>query len=510
VGVNVGQLLRQAALRWPERAGVIDLGHAGGARRELRFAELDRAARSLAAALAARGIAPGDHVALIGENSAEFVAGWFAVAYAGCAVVPVPVLSSAAELRFRVEHARCRALLFDAARASLVREALARPAGGTGVLQIELALETAPGTTPLAEPVDTSASAGAMILYTSGTAGDAKAAVISHASLALHTAGLVHHALALGENDRVLGILPLTHSYGCRMVMLASAFAGATAVLVPRFDAARALELLRAEAITWLPGVPTMFAAFAARPAIAKLPSLRWCLSAGAPLADETARRAEQRLGVEVRQGYGMTEATFSAMNAPPDERVLGSVGRPVWGVRVRVVDAQGDDVPLGASGEVIVRGHNAMNGYLGELKAPAATERDGFVHSGDVGRFDAAGRLYIVDRIKDLIIRGGFNIHPSEVEAALAAHADVLDVAVVGRPDDYYGEEVVALVIKRPESALDAAALIAFGRTKLARNKLPREVGFLEAFPLGPSGKVQKRVLREWLRAGRVTLESG
>src|SRR5262249_5404287 len=162
------------------------------------------------------------------------------------------------------------------------------------------------------------------------------------------------------------------------------------------------------------------------------------------------------------RQGYGLTEATFAAINAPPDARALGSVGRPTWGVRVRVVDADGNDAPTETSGEVLVRGHNAMNGYLFDTE-PKTTVPDGFVHSGDVGRFDREGRLYIVDRLKDLIIRGGFNIHPSEVEAALAEHPEVLEVAVVGRPDDYYGEEVVALVIKRPGAACDAAALLAF-----------------------------------------------
>jgi long-chain acyl-CoA synthetase len=289
------------------------------------------------------------------------------------------------------------------------------------------------------------------------------------------------------------------------MAMLASFFAGARCVLVPRFDAARTLELLDHEAITWMPAVPTMFAAWAAQPGTPCFPALRWCLSAGAPLADETARRAEARLGTSVRQGYGLTEATFCTINAPPDERVLGSVGKPVWGIEVRVVDEHGRDAAVGEDGEVVVRGHNAMNGYLYDPEASAEVWRDGFLHSGDVGRFDAHGRLTIVDRLKDLIIRGGYNVYPSEVEDALAAHPDVQDVAVVGRPDAYYGEEIVAVIIPRTGAAPDAHAIVQWASARVGRTKVPREVAFVSSFPLGPSNKVLKRTLREMLQDGRL-----
>jgi long-chain acyl-CoA synthetase len=503
MGVNVGQILHQAAACWPERLALVDLGHERGTRRELRFAELDEHARTIAALLNSHGLEAGTSVALIGESSAELVAAWFGIVYAGCAVVPIPILSAPPELRFRIEHARCGAVLFDAARAELVQAALEElhPAPA----RIDLALAERSTQTPVRDPVDTAPSEIAMILYTSGTTGKPKGAAISHASLSLHTAALVHHALRLTPDDRVLGVLPLTHSYGCRMVMLASFFAGARCVLLPRFDAARALAVLHDEAISWLPAVPTMYAAWAAEPQGPALPALRWCLCAGAPLADETARRAERRLGVEVRQGYGMTEATFCTMNAPPDARVLGSVGKPVWGVELRIVDAAGHDAAPGQDGEVVVRGQNVMSRYLHDPEATAQAQTDGFIHSGDVGRLDADGRLAIVDRIKDLIIRGGFNVYPSEVEDALASHPDVRDVAVVGRPDDYYGEEVVAVVVKHAQTELDAAALMDWVRVRLGQPKLPREVVFLDALPLGPSGKVQKRVLRDWLREGRL-----
>jgi long-chain acyl-CoA synthetase len=233
--------------------------------------------------------------------------------------------------------------------------------------------------------------------------------------------------------------------------------------------------------------------------------ALRWVLSAGAPLSEEIARRAEARLGVEVRQGYGMTEATFSAINAPPDERRFGSVGRPVWGVELRIVDSALRDVAAGESGEVLVRGHNLMTHYLDD--ADSKRTSDGFLHTGDIGRLDAEGRLYIVDRIKDLIIRGGYNVYPAEVEAALAEHPSVVEVAVVGQPDSYYGEEVVAVAVLR--GACEVAALAEFAADRLGSMRRPRHYAFVDALPLGPSGKVHKATLREWIASGRLPLHA-
>jgi long-chain acyl-CoA synthetase len=506
MGINAGQILRQTALRVPERVAIRDVGMPGSAPTEHSYAELDARACAVATRLAQLGLAVGDSVALIGENSADFVAAWFGCAYAGCALVPIPLLSAPPELRFRVEHAGCRAVLFDAARAELVDAALAglEPAPQRLVLRDALATPLTPLTADSVQrPADPPIGETALLLYTSGTTGMAKGAAISHASLALHTAILSQRVLGLHEGDRVLGVLPLTHSYGCRMAMLVSFFAGARVVLLPRFDAARSLQLMHDEAITWVPAVPTMYAAWGGLPDGPAPAALRWGLCAGAPLADETARRAERRLGVEVRQGYGMTEATFCTINAPPDQRVLGSVGKPVWGIDVRVVDEHGADVTPGRDGEVVVRGHNAMTRYLHDPDATLAVAAGGFLHSGDVGRFDAEGRLAIVDRIKDLIIRGGYNVYPSEVEAVLATHEGVQDVAVVGRPDPYYGEEVVAIIVLRPGSTLAGAELLGWAEAQLGRTKRPREVAFVESMPLGPSGKVQKRTLRQWLADG-------
>lgn len=509
MGIQVGQVLRQAALVAPERVALVELGDARETRRELSYAALDALAQRVAAQLRAAGVQLGDRVGLLAENSASCMASWFGIVYAGAAVVPLHVLSAAPELQQRLQHSGCSVLLHDEARAELARAA-GRAAGTRVITSLSEITRAAAG---VLRPEDLQPGAAAMVLYTSGTTGSSKGAVITHASLLLHTSVLSQRVLGLDADSVVLCVLPLSHSYGCRMAMLAPFFAQARVVVLPRFDASRSLAVLREEAVTWAPVVPTMLAAWGEVPLAAdggegrQSSPLRWVLSAGAPLGEEIARRAEARLGVQVRQGYGMTEATFSAINAPPDERRFGCVGRPVWGVEVRIVDEAQNDVAARETGEVLVRGHNVMSHYLDDPESSAQVRVDGFLHSGDIGRLDEAGRLYIVDRIKDMIIRGGYNVYPSEVEAALAEHPSVAQVAVVGQPDAYYGEEVVAVVVLREVCTVDLLAR--FASERLGRMRRPRRYGFCEALPLGPSGKVHKPTLRQWIEAGRLLLEA-
>lgn len=504
MGIQIGQVLRQSALAASDRVALVDLGDRGGARRELTYAALDALALRVASRLRAAGVGIGDRVGLLAENSAECMASWFGIVYAGAAVVPLHVLSVAPELAQRLRHARCSAILHDDARAGLARQA----AGLAGVAHVaSLAEISGPGPEVIVRPEDMAADAAAMILYTSGTTGTPKGAVITHASLMVHTSVLSQRVLGLDAASVVLCVLPLSHSYGCRMAMLAPLFSQARIVVVPRFEAARTRSILDDEAVTWAPVVPTMLAAWAELPARAAAGALRWVLSAGAPLGDEIARRAEAQLGAEVRQGYGMTEATFSAINAPPDDRRFGCVGRPVWGVEVRIVDGDGRDVPAGARGEVLVRGHNVMSHYLDDAAASVQVRTGGFVHSGDIGQLDADGRLYIVDRSKDMIIRGGYNVYPAEVEAALAEHPSVAQVAVVGQPDAYYGEEIAAVVVLRASCTVESLA--GFASERLGRMRRPRYFAFCDALPLGPSGKVHKRTLRTWIDDGRLVLQS-
>ncbi|HEY2746661.1 MAG TPA: AMP-binding protein [Polyangia bacterium] len=458
--MTVAELLAAAVEEWGARDFLVD--ETGDA---WSFAATAERARRAASGLSARGVGAGDRVALMADNSREFVAAWLGVALSGAAVVPLSTVSAPPEVAARTALAKTKLLVDDALVAELMRNDAA------------------------ASFSSVDHDAVAQILFTSGTTGVAKAAAVSHVSLVAHTRN-VARTVGLGPDDVILGALPLTHSFGCRMAMLLALATGARLVVMRRFDAARALALLDARGVTFWPAVPTMLAAVcAAEHDAGPTPrALGWVLSAGAPLADALCRRAEQRLGCEVRQGYGLTEASFSTIDAPPAPRTIGCVGRPVAGVEVRIA----------ADGEVEVRGPHRMLGYLDDAAATAALiDGDGWLRTGDVGRLDGEGRLWIVDRTKDLVIRGGNNVYPSEVEAALAAHAAVADVAVVGRSDDYFGEEIVAVVVVRAGHTVSVAELAAFARARIAATKVPREFAFVDALPLGPSGKVQKRALR-------------
>lgn len=497
MNANVGSFLHRWAKQDPSRIGIIDSGRDDLA---LDYATLDRQASRVAAHLRERGFGLGDRVAICTANGLDFIAAWFGAVYAGCTTLPVPVLSTAHEIAFRIEHAGCKALLTDRDRVEVAERSARRARTATDLLSVEDAMREGGQEAP---PCEVAPAALAMLLYTSGTTGAAKAVCITHGSLGTHTEALVGKTLRLTEADRILGTLPLTHSYGIRMTLLVPFFAGASTVFVPRFSPSLTLALCNTHGVTWLPGVPTMFVAWADESSQPSPPSLRWCMSAGAPLPEDVRLRAEERLGAPVRQGYGLTEATFTTINAPPDVAVPGSSGKPVAGVQIRIADDFGTELPTGVHGEVLIRGQNVMAGYLDDRLATKHVMRGDWLHTGDIGFVDEEGRLTIADRSKDLILRGGASIYPSEVENALAHHPAVNDVAVVGQPDDYYGEEIVAVVVANGE--VSAEALDTWVRERLAPTKVPRRYAFVDALPQGASGKTMKRRLRDQLESGEL-----
>lgn len=482
MGMQVARWLRSQAQARPE---AIALEPADDPSRALTYAELDARACRVGGALLAAGAVPGDRLGLLGGNSPEFVATFLGALYAGLVVIPLPIASSRAEIRARIDHAGARMLVHDHARCEL--------AHGADVAVPVVEADALDGVA-LDGPVDRPIDADAMLLYTSGTTGHAKAARISHASLVAHTSGLVHHALRLSSEDVVLGALPLTHSYGARLALFAPLFVGARTLLMPRFDAESARDALART--TWFPGVPTMFSSLGRLDPI-DAPRLRWCLSAGAALPEAVRLRAEAVLGVPVREGYGLTEATFTAIDTPDDPEGAGSVGRPVPGVEIR----------LDAEGEVLVRGQNLMTGYLDDPSATSDAIRDGWLYTGDLGTIDATGRLRIVDRRKDLIVRGGFNVVPAEVEAALVSHPAIADALVVGLPDPHLGEEIVAVVVLTAE--LDGAELADHLRARIASTKLPRRIARVDSLPIGASGKALRRIVRDQLASGSLPSEA-
>jgi long-chain acyl-CoA synthetase len=342
-----------------------------------------------------------------------------------------------------------------------------------------------------------------VVLYTSGTTGQAKGAELTHSNM-VQNALLADRMFGTHPHDVHLIALPLFHSFG-QSVQLNAGFAnGATIVLLPRFGTEQALAVMQRERVTFFAGVPTMYHALigcqtAERYDLAGIAAaLRIAVSGGAPLPAEVMRRFEERFGVPIFEGYGLSEtspiATFNRIGRP---RRPGSVGLPAWGVAVRVLADDGAEAAPGEPGEIVIRGHNVMKGYLGRPAATAeAIDADGWFRTGDVGRLDENGYLYIVDRKKDMIIRGGFNVYPRELEEVLLTHAQVSLAAVIGVPHEVHGEEVKAIIVRTPGASVTEAELVTWCRQTMAAYKYPRIVEFRDSLPLTATGKILKREL--------------
>jgi long-chain acyl-CoA synthetase len=303
------------------------------------------------------------------------------------------------------------------------------------------------------------------------------------------------------SDDVVLAVLPFFHVFGLSSVINVFVRFGGCLSILPRFQPAAALDAIEADRCTVIGGVPTMLHALAQLDIAGRdLSALRVAVSGGASLPEDIMRTFEGKYGIEVLEGYGMTETASScSFNRPGDRKVL-SIGKPLWGVRMRVADSSGRPLPPGREhvGEILIRGHNVMKGYLGRPGATAEALGGGWLHSGDLGYVDEDGFYFIVDRAKDLVIRGGYNVYPREIEEVLYTHPAVLEAAVIGKPDERLGEEVVAVVARRPGASVSAEEIIAYTRERLAAYKYPREVRFMAELPKGPSGKILKAALRD------------
>jgi long-chain acyl-CoA synthetase len=471
--------------------------------RSLSYAELDRLARSIAAGLHGRGLGPGDHVAIMLPNVPEFTMAYFGALYAGCTVVPLNVLLTAREITYHLQDSEARLLIAHegfAERAAPGAEAVGVPvvwAGGERRPGLAALCETA----PLARFVERDEHDTAVILYTSGTTGRAKGAELTHTNLLLNCSLVVARLMKYQADDVALAVLPLFHSFGQTCIQNAVFSVGGTILPMLRFDAAAVLDLMERERVTIFAGVPTMYFDLLNHPGgeARDITSLRVCNSGGAPLPVEVLRGFEQRFRVKILEGYGLSETSPAAcFNRHDLPRKAGSIGYPVWGVDMRVVDPSGQPVPDDTPGEICIRGHNIMKGYWKRPEATAEAIRDGWFHSGDIGIRESDGTYRIIDRTKDMIIRGGFNVYPRELEEVLYEHPAIAEAAVVGVPDARFGEEVKAIVVLAPDQKLGADELIAYMRERVAANKYPRLVEFRTSLPRGPTGKILKRELRE------------
>ncbi|MFJ9779089.1 long-chain fatty acid--CoA ligase [Amycolatopsis sp. NPDC101161] len=499
--LNLAMLLEESAATHPDRDALV----AGDTR--LTYREVNAAANQVANLLRAHGIGVGDKVALASVNIPAFAIVYYGILKAGAAVVPFNVLLKSREIAYHLADSGAKAFFCFAGGPGLPLGAEGRagfdatPSCEQFFLVDESFVDslTEPTTfeTAVTEPGDT-----AVVLYTSGTTGTPKGAELTHANMVLN-ALTCHKVFGTGEHDVHLVTLPLFHSFG-QSVQLNSGFgAGATLVLLPRFDARTALSLMRREKVTFFAGVPTMYwglvtADTAEFDVEAIADSLRIAVSGGAALPVEILERTREIYGVEVREGYGLSETSpVATFNHPGRVAKPGSIGQPVWGVEVKLVDKDGQDVPEGEAGEIAIRGHNVMKGYLGRPEATAEAIRDGWFRTGDIATRDEDGYYFIVDRAKDMIVRGGFNVYPRELEEVIMTHPAVSLVAVVGVPHPSHGEEVKAFVIRHRDATVTEAELVAWSRERMAGYKYPRLVEFREEFPMTATGKVLKRELR-------------
>ena len=514
--LNLSVLLEDTAHRHPDRDAVV-LGEA-----RLDYDTLNAKANAVANLLVSRGIKPGDKVALSCPNLPQFPAVYFAILKTGAVVVPLSVLLKGREVAYHLEDSDAKAYVCFEGNPELPMASAgwagfnqaegcetfflitATPGADSPIDGAETLHSAVAGQPPTFETVATAATDTAVILYTSGTTGQPKGAELSHSNL-LVNALTCNRQFGVTGNEVHLIALPLFHSFGSTVQMNAGLAVGATLVLLPRFDAKQAVALLEKEKVTFFAGVPTMYwgllGALTDDVDVDLIASnMRVAVSGGAALPVEILKQFRDRFHVQILEGYGLSEtsplATFSDPARAPRP---GSIGVPIWGVECKLIDDDWNTVEgYGEDkiGEIAIRGHNIMKGYYNRPEATAEVMKDGWFRTGDLARRDADGFYYIVDRAKDMIIRGGFNVYPREIEEVLMSHPDISLAAVVGLPHDSHGEEVKAFVILNKDATTTEDELLAWGKDQMAAYKYPRIVEFVSTLPMTSTGKILKREL--------------
>jgi long-chain acyl-CoA synthetase len=488
---NLSSLLDEAAADQPDRPALRmdDL--------VLTYAQLREAAGRMSRLLSSAGIEPGDRVGLMLPNVPAFPIAFYGALAAGAVVVPMNPLLKSREVGYYLSDSGARVVL--AARAAAGEAAKGAADAGAQAITVatpdlaDLLTDYAPATEQPGREDDDDA----VILYTSGTTGKPKGAQLTHANLVRNAELTARTLLKNHPDDVMMGCLPLFHVFGLTCGLNATVAAGGTLTLLPRFDPAKALEIIQRDKVTIFEGVPTMYAAILhlpeADPAMAA--TLRVCVSGGASMPVEILRSFEEKFGCIILEGYGLSETSpVASFNHPDRVRKPGSIGTPIEGVQLRLIDDAGQTVGEGEIGEIAIRGHNVMKGYWGKPEATAEAITDGWFRTGDMAKVDSDGYYYIVDRKKDLIIRGGYNVYPREIEEVLHEHPAVAEVAVIGIPHPDLGEEVGAAVALKPGASATPSELREFAKDKVAAYKYPRQVWLVDSLPKGPTGKILRR----------------
>jgi long-chain acyl-CoA synthetase len=467
---------------------------------ELNYQLLNEGSARVAGLLRSKGVGPGDRVGIMLPNVPHFPVVYYGVLRAGGVVVPMNVLLKAREVQFYLEDPEAKVLFawHDFAEAA---ENAAEAAGAGAVLvkpgEFEQMLFEQEA---VHEVADRDGDDTAVILYTSGTTGTPKGAELTHDNLGSNVETILSSLIEMQDDDVVLGALPFFHSFGQTCALNACVKAGATLTLLPRFEPDKALEIFERDKVTIFEGVPTMYVAMlhCDKGDDADTSSLRLCVSGGSAMPGEVLRAFEEKFGCQILEGYGLSETSpVASFNHPDRERKVGSIGQPIEGMEMKVVDDDGNEVPTGEVGEIVIKGPNVMKGYWRKEDATLEAIKDGWFHTGDMAKVDEEGFFFIVDRKKEMIIRGGYNVYPREIEEVLYEHPAVAEAAVVGVPDESMGEEVGAAVVLKKGADCSADDLRDYAKQNVAAYKYPRKVWFVDELPKGPTGKILKREVK-------------
>jgi long-chain acyl-CoA synthetase len=462
----------------------------------LSYGALDQAAQRAAGLLSAYGVKAGDRVGLQMPNVPYFPIVYLGILRLGAVVVPMNPLLKDREVAYQLSDSGARVMVGWHG----FKEALTRGCESAGVQAIEVIPGEFEGLLGRAAPVsaitERAPEHAAVIVYTSGTTGTPKGALLTHANV-IAGAQTGKELINAQPEGVALAALPLFHIFGLNSIMNCTFYSRGLMTLVPRFEPEKVLEVMERDRVSTFGGVPTMYMALLHHPGREQrdVSSLEFCISGGAPMPVDVLYGFDEVFGTKILEGFGLSETTgMGSFNLPSRERKPGSIGLPVGGTEIKLVDDAGEEVAQGERGEIVMRGPFVMSGYWGREDATAQAIKDGWFYTGDIGSADQDGYLYVVDRKKDMILRGGYNVYPREIEEVIYGHPDVLEAAVVGVPDGTLGEEVGAAISLRQGSTQTAESLQEYLKERVAAYKYPRVIWFVDELPKGPTGKILKR----------------
>lgn len=495
---NLSDNLKNAAMKFPNNKAYCFMNQSA------TYSELNQLVNRFASGLSAQGIGKGDKIALLLGNTPQFLIAYYGILLTGASVVPINPIFTSREISYILLNSQAKAVIATSSLQALLADLKEQ------LKTLKLVIYTEPveseytfdmflqDSNSVYESPSVDEEDLAVILYTSGTTGDPKGAMLSHRNMASN-AEAVSKMFELIPEDRVVTVLPMFHVFCMTVCMNAPIASGATMLILPRFSPTEVIKTIREEQATVFVGVPTMYNfMFQLNESTADdFSSVRLCISGGAPIPVELLNKFEEKYKVCILEGYGLSESSpVATFNSLRGVRKLGSIGIEIPGVRVQVVDGEGREVARGEVGEIIIQGPNVMKGYLGMPEATALALKDGWLYTGDLGKMDEEGYLYIVDRKKDMILVGGYNVYPREVEEVLYQHRSVVEAAVIGVPDGEYGEAVKAYIVKKDDN-LTADDIIRFCQARLAKYKVPKHVKFMAELPKNTTGKILRKSLK-------------